>query len=393
MQNTLEMNVAIDAKQLENPPLSTTSLWRAIVFGTVAMLVFLLMPAYVGALATLGFDDSQLGNLASMDLAGITVACVLALGWIKRVDWRLAGMLAMASLVAVNLLCAGISDYQTLMGLRFIAGLAGGSGIVLAYTIIAGSSAPDRYTGLFVTIQVLAQSLGFVVAPSLMENFGVDSFYYLFAALALAALPLLKAFPKRGQDSRNASAGGESQRSSRLALMLVLLSMTLFFTGQGAIWAFGERIGMAGGLDAQAVANTLALTAFASLFGAALSAWMDVRYGRFWPILTAILVQLVALALFTGEMNAVYFATLFSIFAFSWNFGIAFQVGVVASMDHGGRFTALIPAFQGAGLAIGPSLAGIFLNGGGYFSINLVSGVALVAYLLFILPFAIHKKN
>ncbi len=104
MQNTLEMSVALDDKPVESLPLDKTSLWSAIVFGTVAMLVFLLMPAYVGGLAILGFDDGQLGNLASMDLAGISLACVLALLWIKRIDWRLAGMLAVAGLVAVNLL-------------------------------------------------------------------------------------------------------------------------------------------------------------------------------------------------------------------------------------------------------------------------------------------------
>jgi len=391
MQDTINMTVDHHKEPTQSLALNKTSLWSAIIFGTVAMLVFLLMPAYVGGLASLGFDDSQLGNLASMDLAGITVACILATLWIKRVDWRLAAMLAMAALVAVNLLCIGVADYETLMMMRFSAGLAGGSGIVLAYTIIASSAAPDRYTGLFVTIQVLAQSLGFVIAPTLIENVGVNGFYYLFGALALAVTPLVRAFPRSGSENAPATTGSAQPRPSGFILTLVLVSMTLFFIGQGSIWAFGERIGIAGGLDSQAVANTLAVTAFASLFGAALSAWMDTKYGRFWPILIAILVQLAALALFTGEMNAVYFAVLFSIFAFSWNFGIAFQVGVVASMDHGGRYTALIPAFQAAGLAIGPSLVGMFLNGGGYYSINLISGAALIAYLLLILPFAMRK--
>ncbi|WP_432698085.1 MFS transporter [Marinobacterium sp. YM272] len=386
MQNTLDISAGGYPHPAESLHLNKASLWSAIVFGTVAMLVFLLMPAYVGILASLGFNDAQLGNLASMDLAGITVASVLAMLWIKTANWRVAAILSMLGLIGANLLCLGTTDYMTLMALRLIAGLAAGTGIVLAFTIIANSDSPDRYTGLFVTIQVLAQSLGFVFAPTLIESAGSDSFYYLFALLALASIPLVAFIPSRHQKANDVTSTDESKKGSKLAVILALTSMTLFFLGQGAIWAFGDRIGVSGGLDSQAVANALALTAFASLFGALLSAWMDVKFGRTWPILIAILVQLAALTLFYGEMSSIYFTLLFSIFAFCWNFGIAFQVGVVASMDRTGRYTALIPAFQGAGLALGPFIAGIFLAGESYININIVSGFALAAYLFIILP-------
>lgn len=175
------------------------------------------------------------------------------------------------------------------------------------------------------------------------------------------------------------------------AVLLVLLSITLFTVGQGALWAYGERIGMAGGLDAQAVGNALAITAGSSLLGAALSAWMDVRCGRFWPILVAILAQLVALGFLVGELEFLLFSTLLAIFAFSWNFGIAFQLGVLVSIDPRGRYVSLFPALQGIGLAVGPLLASLVIAGGDYRMVNAISGVALVSYLLLILPFSARR--
>lgn len=388
MQNTLDISSGGYPHPAETVHLSKVSLWSAIVFGTVSMLVFLLMPAYVGILASVGFNDAQLGNLASMDLAGITLASILAMLWINRFNWRLAAVVSIAGLILANLLCIGMADYSSLLALRFVAGFAGGTGIVLAFNIIASCDAPDRYTGLFVTIQVLAQSIGFLLAPTIIESAGSDSFYYLFALAAAAVVPLTRYFPARNPASTVTSEDISKDSKPRLGLILTLVSMTLFFLGQGAIWAFGDRIGVSGGLDGQEIANALAMTALASLFGALLSAWMDVRFGRVLPILIAIVIQLLALMLFTGEMTPFYFTLLFSIFAFSWNFGIAFQVGVVASMDKSGRYTALIPAFQGAGLALGPFIAGIVLTGESYFNINIVAGVAFIAYLILILPFA-----
>lgn len=367
---------------------SMSAVWSGILVGTIGLLVFLILPLYVGALAAIGFDDSQLGNLAAMDLAGMALASILALFWIKRLNWRRVGLLAMTALALINLACLGVTDYSSLMFLRLVAGLTAGSAIVLSYSIIANTTHPDRYMGLFVSAQVLTGSIGFIAIPSFVADSGVDVFYYLFGGMALLAAVFVKWFPKEGHAGELHKA--EASRfhvSAKLAIFSVLIAMTLFFIGQGSIWTYGERIGAEAGLDAQMIGNVLAGTSFAALFGGLLSAWMDVRFGRFWPILLAITVQLVALVLFYGEMEMIQFALIFAVFSFSWNFGIAFQVGALISCDSDGRYTALIPAFQGAGLAIGPALAGSFLSGEGYYMVNIVSGMALFAYLLFILPF------
>ncbi len=361
----------------------------ALVFGAIAVAVFLVLPLYVGALAENGYDDGQLGNLASMDLAGMAVASLLALFWMKRLNWRLVGAVGMAVVIAANFSCLGVEDYGTLLALRLVAGLGGGSAVVLAYGVVASTTHPDRYMGLFVVTQMVFQVAGFLLLPSLLERSGLPVFYYLFIGLASAGLLLAFLLPPTGhaEELHRGEADGLPVKG-RLAIFLVLASMMLFFLAQSGIWAFGELIGAAGGLDDQTIGNLLAGTTLVSLFGGAVSAWLDVRFGRVLPILVAVLVQVAMLVFFFGNMSATFFFVVFGVFSFCWNFGIAYQVGTLVSVDSDGRYTALIPAFQGAGLALGPAVAGLFLTGEGYYSVNVISGIALLTYLALILPFA-----
>ncbi len=365
------------------------TVFAALVFGAIAVFVFLVLPLYVGALAENGYDDGQLGNLASMDLAGMAVASVLALFWMKRLNWRWVGAAGMAVLIAANFACIGINDYGTLLALRFVAGLGGGSAVVLAYGVVASTTHPDRYMGLFVVTQMIFQVAAFLLLPSLVERYGLPFFYYLFIGLASVGLLLGFLLPSTGhaEELHRGEVDGLPVRS-HLAIFLVLASMMLFFLGQSGIWAFGELIGTAGGLDDQTVGNLLAGTTLLALFGGVASAWLDVRFGRFLPILVAVLLQVAMLVFFFGDMSATFFFVVFGVFSFCWNFGIAYQVGTLVSVDGDGRYTALIPAFQGAGLALGPAVAGLFLTGEGYYSVNVISGIALLAYLALILPFA-----
>ena len=361
----------------------------ALFYGTIAVFVFLVLPLYVGALAENGYDDGQLGNLASMDLAGMAVASVLALFWMKRLNWRWVGAAGMAVVIAANLACLGVDDYGTLLILRLVAGLGGGSAVVLAYGVVASTTHPDRYMGLFVVTQMVFQVAAFLLLPSLLERFGLPVFYYLFIGLASVGLLLAFLLPSTGhaEELHRGEADGLPVKG-RLAIFLVLVAIMLFFLGQSGIWAFGELIGTAAGLDDQTVGNLLAGTTALALFGGLASAWLDVRFGRVLPILVAVLVQVAMLLFFYGEMSATFFFGVFGAFSFCWNFGIAYQVGTLVSVDTEGRYTALIPAFQGAGLALGPAVAGLFLSGEGYYSVNVISGIALLAYLALILPFA-----
>jgi len=64
-----------------------------------------------------------------------------------------------------------------------------------------------------------------------------------------------------------------------------------------AIWAFSERIGQMRGLSLEQVGFYLALSMPFQALGSAIAAVLGVRLGWLLPLLTALLIQLAAIAL------------------------------------------------------------------------------------------------
>lgn len=365
------------------------TVWAAIISGTVVLLIFLIQPLVIGAWAGHGFSEMELGLLASSDLLGMAVASVLGLFWVTRLPWRPVALIGLFAVVAGNLLCIGETDFNTLIMWRLCAGLGAGSVVVLTISVIARTSHPDRFMSFFVAFEIAAQMVGFTLFADVVNNQGADSLFYLFAVLAVVAMPLIAFFPHSDRsDALDSTGSAVTAPAARSVLLLILTAMAIFFLAQSAVWAFAERIGSDAGLDAEAIGNALAISSPFALAGALLAGWLDLRFGRAWPIALAAIAQIVLLALLQGEMSFVHYAIVFGLFGFFWNVGIPYQVGVLVSHDKEMRFAALIPAFQGAGLALGPALAGAFIGGGTYLAANITAAIALLLYLIVILPFS-----
>jgi aminomethyltransferase len=57
---------------------------------------------------------------------------------------------------------------------------------------------------------------------------------------------------------------------------------------------------------------------------------------------------------------------------------VRYQMGIIATLDDDGRFSALIPAAQGAGAMLGPVIGGILAMGGNYDNLLLCVGVLVI---------------
>lgn len=369
------------------------AVWASILLGTFVLMVFLIQPLLIGGWAGQGFSESELGLLAAADLMGMAVASVAGLFWVKRLPWRPVALAGLIAVMAGNLLCIGAAELIHLIALRLLAGLGAGSVVVLTMSVIARTSHPDRYTAFFIGSEVFFQSIAFTLFAGMAAEQGIDSLYYLFAGLAAATMVLVGFLPHSGASEAIDETGtAVTEPVGRGILLMILAAMAIFFLAQSALWAFVERIGSGAGLEAEGIGNALAISGLFSLSGALFAGWLDLRWGRVVPLIIAAGAQIILLALLQGEMSLIYFTIVFGLFGFFWNVGIPYQVGVLVSHDKEMRFAALIPAFQGLGLATGPALAGAFLGDGSYLPVNIIAGVALLLYLVVIVPFSRRAK-
>ncbi|RQR34641.1 MFS transporter [Burkholderia sp. Bp9143] len=350
-------------------PFARSTLVALVVFAAITPLLLLVAPAVAGQLATqLGLSASQIGTYFFVELGAFSLATVPSYLWLGRVDARRVAACAIVLFGACNLLTAWwMPGFVTLLALRAVTALGGGSLMVLCMTSAATSENSDRVYGLWVAGQLIAGAIGLFVLPHVFAAFGLRALYVALAALALLAAPLSRGFPATlgvrtasAQAARRA-AGDASRRFVALAIGAVLT----FYLAIGSVWTFASRAAAAAGLDAQSTGNVLAIASVMGIAGAALASCAGGRLARRamlatgYALLAASLVALAALPHARG-----YSAAIFA-FKFAWTFVLPFILATVAQIDTSGRLVATLNFVIGAGLAAGPLLAGLLLDAGG----------------------------
>lgn len=360
----------IEAVDVDRP----AAILAVIVLGVVGSIVFLLLPLLVGAFTEdLALGTREIGYLGSADMVGMFLAAVVAVFWVRRVDWRLVAVLASGLLIACHLFSAFTRDLGPLLVLRTGAGFAGGSLMSIALTSLGDTRNPDRHFALFISGQLGLGALALWRLPDLLTAFGLRGAFLTLAALAFVATLAILWIPRGGQ-LQPAAASGPTPTRSILPGVAALAGCLAFNVGIMAVWAYMERIGDAAGLEASVIGSALGLSLLVGLFGALAAAALVDRFGRALPIGVCLALQLVALLLLSGEPSGPSFTAAVVLFSFCWNFPVAYQLSITVSVDTSSRLVVLFLSAVKLGYAIGPLLAASLLAVGGGFTEVLVAG-------------------
>jgi predicted MFS family arabinose efflux permease len=344
------------------------------------MAAFLVLPLYVGAAAQdLGLDQQQIGFLASAVAGGSAISSVGMMLLVRKIRWRRAGAVTL-SLLLVPMLCSVfIDDARWFVALQGLAALGSGSTYSLALTALADRRHPDRAFGYSVAAQVSFQVVGMLTLPHLVARAGIDGILVLFVCMALAGLLLLRWFPGQGREL----AGVDHKPSLiNLPMLLALGGCFFFFFNVGAVWTYIERMAVLAGLSATQIGNSLALGVAVGIPAALLASWCGDRFGRIGPLSLGALGTLVALVLLDTEMSLTVYVLAAALYNFVWNFSLPFQYAVVNAVDAGGSGVAAAPAFHGAGVAVGPGLAAMYVTETSLAAVNWVAGIGVVLSLM-----------
>lgn len=364
---------AVAAHPVDRP----VAILATMVFGVIGSIVFLLLPILIGAFTEeLGLGTTQVGWLGSADMIGMFAAAVVATAWIRRSDWRRAGFIAGLALLACHVLSGWVVHYPSLFVIRMVAGFAGGSMMSIALTCLGDGRNPDRYFALFISGQLGLGAIGLALLPKVLAAFGLGGAFLalaLLVAIATAAIPFI---PRSGR-----FPAPENLRAIPLKRMIpggvALLACFLFDLGVMMVWAYAERMGDAAGLEPGFIGNALAGSLLAALAGSLLAAAMGARFGRVLPLFVTLVLQAVALWLLGGELTQRGFFAGVMLFAFAWNFPVAFQLAITVSVDVSGRLVVLFLSAVKLGYAAAPALAALLIAGSGNFRPVLVVAAAV----------------
>jgi len=371
----------------------------AVIISIVGNAVFIGMPMLVGSLAdTLGFNEQQLGWLASADLIGIFFASILASLLVNRINRKLLVYIGITVAIIANFSSILFHDYHTLLAIRIISGLGGGMCYSIGVATLAGTHKTARNFSILLFVLVAVNAIELYTFPTISQQWGVDGIFIFFCLAFIGTYFFVRWLPSSNKESHNETSSLEANNTTTnipaWIPWLCLTAVACVYINVGAFWAFIERLGDNANLSADFISNTLALGTLFTLSGCAIATWMGNKYGQSKPLIAAFVVMTAILFLLALQVTPITYVIAATVFNFCWLFIDVFQLGTIGNIDHSGKYAALVPGAQGLTQSVSPAAAGYILSQGyGYTGVMMLCAAGTIsAMIIYSIVYAKLKK-
>jgi len=334
-----------------------------------------------GLIDGLHFTEREAGFVASANVYGAAFGALISIFFVKRISWRPVAIGLLLTLVTLDLASTLLRTAQTLIALRFLHGTVGGMLVGTAFSVIARTRIPDRTFGMLLVVQFGLGGLGVMFLPRLVPVFGTAVLFWALAAFSVVTLAMIPFLPDYARPKTPTGAAG-TQPIRWFPLALALVSVVLFQSGNMALAAYMIELGRHYGLQIDFASTVLGFAGWIGALGSLAVVFIGLRFGRFWPLVIAFIATVSGNALFhfSAAPGIYTFANLGT--SVTWSFVISYLLGMCASFDRGGQSAAMAGFMSKVGLATGPLVAGLLLDGQRFGLLINIAVVALAASAL-----------
>ena len=332
----------------------------------------------------LGFTEVEVGRVAGMDLGGLAAGSVFTAWIIQKVNRRILVFFGIVIAVAANALCIRYVDYETVLYLRFMSGFGSGIYTSVAVAVFGMSIRPALAYNLMLFSFAFSQALEMQVLPQLSMN-GIYMAFIVCFLITIPFLGWLQSYPVSRNSDQDQIQEQRIDKKLSLVPWICLFAIFLTYINIGAYWTYIELAALDANTNADLVGSTLVWASFCSLLGCFIATLLSNRFGLIRPLLIALITMATGVGLLSFGITEPKF--LMSVFTFNllWIFTDVYQMGSLANFDHGGRYSAYLPASQGLGQIVGPNLAASILSLNlGYESVFMMCwAAAMLAMLIY----------
>ena len=354
-----------------------------------------IMPALVdGLIEGLGFSNRDAGLVGSANVYGAAVGAFTAVFLVKHINWRMAAVVLLCGLIAIDLGSMLLENPPALIGTRFVHGCVGGLLVGIGFAVMSRTTEVDRTFGYLLTIQFGLGGLGLIYLPPLVPVLGTKVLFMsliAFSTVTLLMLPFLADYPPKTQQVLDRGHG------SNLKLIgLALLATFLFQAANMGIYAFAIGIGKDALLETGFISNALGIAAWLAIAGSVLVILLSTRFGRTWPVGIAIIMTALSIWLLHfshvkpggWETSVFWWANV--VWGVGWAFIISYLLGMCSEFDTTGQMAALGGFASKMGLASGPAVAALIVGDNNY---GLLINVAVIALALCLLAMLLPART
>ena len=337
----------------------------------------------------LGLTEVEVGRVAGMDLGGLAAGSVFTAWIIQKVNRRILVFFGIVIAVAANALCIRYVDYETVLYLRFMSGFGSGIYTSVAVAVFGMSIRPALAYNLMLFSFAFSQALEMQVLPQLSMN-GIYMAFIVCFLITIPFLGWLQSYPVSRNSDQDQIQEQRIDKKLSLVPWVCLFAIFLTYINIGAYWTYIELAALDANTNADLVGSTLGWASFCSLLGCFIATLLSNRFGLIRPLLIALITMATGVGLLSFGITEPKF--LMSVFTFNllWIFTDVYQMGSLANFDHGGRYSAYLPASQGLGQIVGPNLAASILSLNlGYESVFMMCWAA--AMLAMVIYWLLHR--
>lgn len=303
---------------------------------------------------------AQLGQAGTAELLTMGLAAGLAGPLLGHRRLRLIAVVAALAMAVLNLLTTRVSgDLLTLV--RAVNGVPSGVLIWLTTGMIVRSPRPERGSGVYLTVQTLAQLIvvagvtAFILAP-----FGVDGGFVLMALLSLAAAAAGLAVPAEYAPlvEHDQGPGGLPPARGWLALA-ANFGFLAFILG---VWIYAEPLSRQAGHAPTVAGAAFSISLAAQVAGGAAATALAGRISWFNALAVSIVLMIGTLVVFGLRPAPGLFLAAAGVFGFLWLFASPFMTPLAIEADPSRRAAMLGPGSGLLGCSAGPFLASLVVS-------------------------------
>ncbi len=314
-------------------------------------------------------SDEVVTRLYGYELLVFALVALTAAGPLARLSRVYVAMTGGLIAVAAGVASSLTDSYAVLVACRVMLGM-GGALVGAAGTAAAASAAnPERVYAVI----MIASSVVLAIEPALLEWLALGphglsgGFYAIAAATALMMPFLIWLLPARQGESVAGSSAWSAilKAPNRAIAVAAMIAMLIYETGQGGIWTYIAELGGRSGLEGQSFGNALSAAQLLGLIGSFLAIWIGDRYGTKWPLVIGIGINVAASASLGLSENSYIYVGLITLMFASYYFIVPYLLGLMAKLDHLGRWAVAVDAMWWFGDAAGPPVAGMIVERSG----------------------------
>ena len=277
-------------------------------------------------------------------------------------------MLGVIIVVVGSIACAFADSLSMLMFYRCIVSVGGGIASGSATASAAGSKDPVRTFAIAGITYLLIFSVGRRLVPIGLEDFGLSGIYLCTAIFSAITVPIYFFLnPPVKAESGNINFFQLIQGIPyRLFAILAMSGLFIYELGQNAAFTYMDKLGEKAGIDGNERGTVYLLSFFMQFLGGAVATWMGTRYGRFWPLICGLGLNITSAAMFTLVENPDYYIYLIFLWNLSYAFSSPYISGTLAALDKEGRLAVAGEAFWNFSSTPGPIIATLIVANLGY---------------------------